>query len=262
MSSESEYLKRLRAVGDRLLLGVIGFMLLASFGLASWYGTWTEALAIGLPAALIPAWLVATAQGALVTRCAIAASLVILTALQIHQSHGMIELHFGFFVLLAFLLFYRDWVPLVVAAALAAVHHLGLDYLQRSGSAVWVFAANTGFTVVLIHAAYVVFETGLLIVMAVRLRSEAEAVGCEPADLARVSQELASGNVAVVMPVSSAGEGSLAQAMLTMRDALQRPVNETGAVLQAVAAGDLSKRVSADLPGEFGRLKDHVNTTV
>src|SRR6201996_706055 len=146
MSSESEYLKRLRAVGDRLLLGVVGFMLLASFGLASWYGTWTEALVIGLPAAIVPAWLVATHSGELVTRCAIAASLVILTALGIHQAHGMIELHFGFFVLLAFLLFYRDWVPLVVAAGLTAVHHLTLDYLQRSGGHVWVFAENTGFT--------------------------------------------------------------------------------------------------------------------
>src|SRR6201999_4481763 len=118
------------------------------------------------------------------SRCAIAASLVILTALQVHQAHGMIELHFGFFVLLAFLLFYRDWVPLVVAAGLTAVHHLTLDYLQRSGSQVWVFAENTGVGIVLLHAAYVVFETALLIWMAVKLRSEAEAVGCEPAELA------------------------------------------------------------------------------
>src|SRR5579859_3326782 len=148
MLAESEYLTRLRAVGDRLLLGVIGLLMLASLGLASWYGTWTEALVIGLPAAIVPAWLVASSPGVLVTRCAIAASLVIFTALEIHQAHGMIELHFGFFVLLAFLLFYRDWVPLVVAAGLTAVHHLALDYLQRSGAPVWVFAANTGFTIV------------------------------------------------------------------------------------------------------------------
>src|ERR1700761_2628018 len=175
MSSESEYLKRLRAVGDRLLLGVIGLMLVASLALAGWYGTWTEALAIGLPAALIPAWLVASNSGALVTRCAIAASLVIFTALQIHQAHGMIELHFGFFVLLAFLLFYRDWIPLVLAAGLTALHHFVVDSLQRAGEPVWVFAQNTGFHIVLVHAAYVVFETALLVWMAVRLRAEAEA---------------------------------------------------------------------------------------
>jgi methyl-accepting chemotaxis protein len=174
----------------------------------------------------------------------------------------MIELHFGFFVLLAFLLFYRDWVPLVVAAGLAAVHHLALDFMQRSGAHVWVFAENTGFAIVLIHAAYVVFETALLIWMSVILRSEAEAVGCEPSDLARVSQELARGNVNVEVPVKAAGANSLAWAMAKMRDELQRTVHETGAVLQAVAAGDLSQRVASELPGEFGKLKDHVNTTV
>jgi methyl-accepting chemotaxis protein len=262
MASDSQYLSRLRAVGDKLLLGVIAVLLLASLGLAAWYGTWTEALAIGLPAAIIPAWLASTSPGSLVTRCAIAASLVILTALQIHQTHGMVELHFGFFVLLAFLLFYRDWIPLVVAAGLIAVHHLAFDFLQRSGEHVWVFAANAGFNMVLIHAAYVVFETALLVWMAVILRKEAEAVGCEPAELARISQELARGKVDVEVPVGAAGPDSLARAMATMRDELQRTVRDTALVLQAVAAGDLSKRVSGHAPGEFGRLQGHVNKTV
>jgi methyl-accepting chemotaxis protein len=260
--ADSQYLTRLRAVGDRLLLGVIGVLMLASLGLATWYGTWAEALAIGLPAAIIPAWLVSVSPGALVTRCSIAASLVIFTALQIHQTHGMIELHFGFFVLLAFLLFYRDWIPLLVAAGLTAVHHLAFDFLQRSGGHVWVFAANTGFSIVLIHAAYVVFETALLVWMAVRLRAEADAVGCEPSELARVSQELAKGNVEVEVPVGAADPHSLAQAMATMRDELRHTVHDTAAVLQAVAAGDLSKRASVDAPGEFGRLMGHVNKTV
>lgn len=260
--ADSAYLSRLRASGDRLLLGVVGVLLLATFALASWYGTWTEALVIGLPAALIPAWLVGVRAGELVTRCSIAASLVIFTALQIHQTHGMIELHFGFFVLLAFLLFYRDWIPLVVAAGLTAVHHLVFDFMQRSGGHVWVFAANTGFGIVVIHAVYVVFETALLVWMAVKLRAEAEAVGCEPSELARVSQELARGNVEVEVPVGAAGPDSLARAMATMRDEMREIVRDTGSVLQSVAAGDLSRRVSVPAPGEFGRLKDHVNTTV
>jgi methyl-accepting chemotaxis protein len=262
MGSDSEYLVRLRALGDRLLLGVIVAMLLISFGLAPWYDTWTEALIVGLPAAIIPAWLVSTSQGALVTRCAIAASLVILAALQVHQAHGMIELHFAFFVLLAFLLIYRDWIPLVVAASLTAVHHLTFDLLQQSGDHVWVFAANTGFGIVVVHAAYVLFETALLVAMAIIMRSEAEAVGCEPAELARVSQELAKGNLDVDVPVGASGPQSLVRAMATMRDELHRAVGDTAAVLQAVALGDLSKRAALGAPGEFGRLKGHVNKTV
>ncbi len=81
-------------------------------------------------------------------------------------------------------------MPLVVGLAVVAVHHFAFDFMQRSGAPVWVFAANTGFGIVLIHAAYVIFETALLVVMAVRLRAEIEAVGCDPGELARVSRSL------------------------------------------------------------------------
>ena len=187
---------------------------------------------------------------------------MIFTALHVHQVHGMIEMHFGFFVLLAFLLFYRDWVPLVVAVGVVAVHHFAFDFLQRSGAPVWVFAANTGFGIVLIHAAYAIFETGLLIVMAVRLRAEIEAVGCDPGELARVSHELARGNVEVKVPTEGATDGSLALAMASMRDELHRSVHGAGEVLAAVAAGDLSRRARLEASGEFARLNGHVNQTV
>jgi methyl-accepting chemotaxis protein len=256
------YLFTIRRSGDRLLLSVVGVLLVMAFALAPLYDTWSEAFAIGAPTAGIVAWLVATRPGELVTRCTIAAALMIFTGLHIHQVHGMIEMHFGVFVLLAFLLFYRDWVPLVVAVGVVAVHHFAFDFLQRSGAPVWVFAANTGFSIVLIHAAYAIFETGLLIVMAVRLRAEIEAVGCDPGELARVSQELARGNVEVKVPTEGATDGSLALAMASMRDELHRSVHDAGEVLAAVAAGDLSRRARLEASGEFARLNGDVNQTV
>src|SRR5277367_6379078 len=107
MVSENNYMCRLYRAGDRLLLGVLATLTVMAFALAPWYGTWAEALAIAVPALAVCAWLVRAHSGALVTRCAIAAALVIVTALHIHQAHGMIEIHFGLFVLLAFLLIYR-----------------------------------------------------------------------------------------------------------------------------------------------------------
>ena len=262
MNNTNTYLSQVRQSGDRLLLCVVGVLLVMSLALAPLYDTWTEALAIGVPTAGVVAWLVSTNPGALLTRCTIAAALMVFTALHIHQVHGMIEMHFGVFVLLAFLLFYRDWVPLVVAVGVVAVHHFVFDFMQRSGAGVWVFAANTGFSIVLIHAAYALFETGLLIVMAVRLKAEVEAVGCDPGELARISQELARGNVAVTVPTDGATAGSLALAMAAMRDELQRAVRGAGEVLEAVAAGDLSRRAQMQSSGEFGRLNSHVNKTV
>jgi methyl-accepting chemotaxis protein len=256
------YLFTIRQSGDRLLLGVVGVLLVMAFALASLNDTWDEVLMIGVPTAGVVAWLVASRPGELVTRCTIAAALMIFTALHVHQVHGMIEMHFGFFVLLAFLLFYRDWVPLVLALGVVAVHHFAFDFMQRSGAPVWVFAANTGFSIVLIHAAYVIFETALLVVMAVRLRAEIEAVGCDPGELARISQELARGNVEVKVPTEGATEGSLALAMAVMRDELHRSVHGAGEVLAAVAAGDLSRRARLEGSGEFARLNGHVNKTV
>jgi methyl-accepting chemotaxis protein len=262
MANTKTYLSQIRQSGDRLLLCVVGVLQVMSLALAPVYGTWTEALVIGVPTAGVVAWLVSANSGALLTRCTIAAALMVFTALHIHQMHGMIEMHFGVFVLLAFLLFYRDWVPLVVAVGVVAVHHFVFDFMQRSGAGVWVFAANTGFNIVLIHAAYALFETGLLIVMAVRLQAEIEAVGCDPAELARVSQELARGNVAVDVPTAGATAGSLALAMAAMRHELQRAVTGAGEVLAAVAAGDLSRRAQTESSGEFARLNNHVNKTV
>ncbi len=216
MRSGSRYLLQINKNADRLLLGVIGALLLVSLALAPWYQTFGPALAIGLPAVLVPAFLVWTNSGALVTRCAIAASMMIFAALGIQQTHGMLEAHFAIFVLLAFLVLYRDWIPLVVAAGLIAVHHLAFDLLQSAGGSVWVFASAGGLGIVLVHAAFVVFETGLLVWMAVQLRAEIEAVGYEPHLLAASALEIADGKLDVVIPAEGAAPRSLARVMEKM----------------------------------------------
>jgi methyl-accepting chemotaxis protein len=165
-------LERYRA-SDRVMLFVCWGLFVLALGLASWHGTWAAALLIGLPAAVVPSTLVYLSGGSAVTRVALGAAFMVMTALHIHQGHGMLELHFGVFVLLAVLLYYRDWKPIVAAAGVIAVHHLGFDYLQRGGAPVWVFEANTGFHIVLIHAAYVIVESGLLVYLALQLRKEA-----------------------------------------------------------------------------------------
>jgi methyl-accepting chemotaxis protein len=261
MVSENNYMCRLYRAGDRLLLGVLAALTMMSFALAPWYGTWAEALAIAMPALAVCAWLVRVHSGALVTRCAIAAALMIVTALHIHQAHGMIEIHFGLFVLLAFLLIYRDWIPLVVAAGIVAVHHLAFDFAQRNGVPLWVFASNTGFSIVLIHAAYVVFETALLVWISLRMRAASTAVGCDPRELTCAAQAMSKGDVDVAIDAQGADQGSLAVTMRNMRDEMQRTVRDTREVLQAIAAGDLSRRVVAPATGEFAALKNSVNST-
>ena len=173
MKKTDNGLERLYQQGDKIMIFVVWFLFAMSLGLAGWYSTWSEALWIGLPAALVPTVLFKLVPGKLVTRLVIAAAFMIFCALHIHQAHGMIEIHFGIFVLLAFLLVYRDWKPIVAAAAVIAVHHLSFNFLQASGFGVYLFRDNSGLSLVILHAAYVVFESVILVYLAVNFRKEA-----------------------------------------------------------------------------------------
>ena len=98
---------------------------------------------------------------------------MVVTALHIQQSKGMIEFHFGVFVLLALLLYYRDWIPVVAAAATIAVHHFLFYYLQTQGSPIYVVPdASVGWWIIFVHAGYVIVETAVVIWMSYDLRKD------------------------------------------------------------------------------------------
>src|SRR5690606_1737453 len=166
---------------DRLMLPLLwGLFALALF-LAPWYGTWGLALGLGLPFALIPTLLILTLPGARITRLTVATAFMLFCALHIHQSFGMTELHFGIFVLLAVLLCYRDWMVIVAAAAVAAVHHFSFNYLQSLGWNTICFA-EPGMGRTFVHAAYVVVEATALSYIAIWLQRDAT----QAAELQRV----------------------------------------------------------------------------
>jgi methyl-accepting chemotaxis protein len=102
-------------------------------------------------------------------------------------------------VLLAFLLYYRDWRPLVVAAAVIAIHHLAFNYMQAAGLGVYVLFNGPNLVIILIHAAYVVAETAMLVYMAVRLRREA----VESAQVARLAERIGQGDLTSAVDVQS-----------------------------------------------------------
>src|SRR3546814_18265059 len=99
-------------------------------------------------------------------RCVIAVALMVMAALHISLTRGVIEFLFGIFVLLAVLTFYRDWLPIVVAAATIAIHHVGFHWLQHQGYPVFVMASHGGWSMIFLHAFYVVVESLILIYLA------------------------------------------------------------------------------------------------
>jgi methyl-accepting chemotaxis protein len=160
-------------VADRVMLQVCVGLLLFSFALAPVYDTWLESIILGGAIMAGLAALYYFASGTLASRIGFGAGLMFFTALHIQQTNGMIEVHFSVFVLLAILLFYRDWVPIVAAAGTIAVHHLLFYYLQQGGASVWMLPTlENGVWIVAFHASYVVVESSLLIFLSVKLQKE------------------------------------------------------------------------------------------
>ncbi len=168
-------LGRERCHADRIMSWVAWGLMGLALAIAPIYHTWREALVGGFALAASLQLLTLARPGSRLTRAWTAFVFMAFSALLIDQMHGMIEMHFSIFVLLAFLLFYSDWLPLVVGAAMIAVHHLSFHFLQEAGFPVWVFPHLCNIGIVFVHAAFVVFETVLLVYMALqRERSSLE----------------------------------------------------------------------------------------
>jgi methyl-accepting chemotaxis protein len=96
------------------------------------------------------------------------------SALFIHQSRGLIEMHFHVFASLAFLLAYRDWRVPMAGAVFIAVHHVSFHVLQTMGVGVYLLNHHEhGLLIVAVHALFVVFETAVLVFLSRQLEREA-----------------------------------------------------------------------------------------
>ncbi|WP_295951427.1 response regulator [Rhodoferax sp.] len=158
----------------RLMLGVAGVHFLVCLGFAFATDTWGLLLWVGVPAVLVPWWISYNYSADLVSRMAMALGFMALTGLVIQQSGGDLEAHFSFFVMLAALVVYCDWRPLVLATGAILLHHIVFLLLQPLGWGVVVF--NDGRTLlggrsVWGHALIVCAETGVVAFIAMRLKA-------------------------------------------------------------------------------------------
>lgn len=167
-------LGRSRTGADRLLGVVLLAHLPVALLLGAIYQAWTSALLVGVPLAVGAFALSRARAGATATRFLLGVAFMGFSALFIHQSRGLIELHFHVFASLAFLLAYRDWKVPVVAAAVIAVHHVAFHLMQMAGMGVYLLNhSQHGTLIVAVHAALVVFETAVLVFLARQLEAEA-----------------------------------------------------------------------------------------
>jgi len=207
-------------------------------------------------------------RGTLTSRLMLTTALAALVALHIQLAHGETEYHFGVFVSLALLMVYLDWRPIVYAAALFAVHHVGFDRLQAFGFGFYCLTEPNFWRVVL-HAVYVVVQTALEVMLVIALARTARQ-GDELTELVeRVDQPdgiaLDVKNVTVSTPGGEALKSALLR-MLGVVSSVQQSALQIETASQEISTGnhDLSMRTeqTASNLQETAASMEQLNTTV
>lgn len=97
------------------------------------------------------------------SRATMAASFMAFSMIFIQQHLGKIEMHFHIFVAIAFLIRYKDIMPVLVAGLTTAIHHALFNAAQTyelafAGTPVMIFDYGCGWDIVALHAVFVVIE--------------------------------------------------------------------------------------------------------
>jgi len=161
---------------NQLFTYLLSALFVESLFLGFIYNSYLSAVVIGLPALLIPIYFYKSAPDAAITRHVSALAVMIFAALHIHQAHGLIEVHFEIFILLAFLIIFQDWKVFITAITVIAIHHVSFYFLQVNNTGVFLFdEGRLVFTTVIIHAVYALTEAIIAGYIAASMKKESEA---------------------------------------------------------------------------------------
>jgi methyl-accepting chemotaxis protein len=254
-SEEDHSLRAMRAQGDSIMAGICWLLAIVSACLAPAYGTWAIFLFGSLPLAVLATLLAWRSPGSLGTRLAIAFIFMSFSAIFIDQFHGLIEMHFSVFVLLAFLLFYRDWRPVCLAAVAIAVHHYVVCQLQMRGYPIYVFPSGRTCTMVWVHAAFVIFQTICLVYLGEIIRKEA----LSQMTIATLGERLASNHV---IDLEGADTTRLTPGLKRFLQVIRTAVSGAGSVAERISDVSLQMTDAATRMFELGTVQNTATTEV
>jgi diguanylate cyclase len=86
------------------------------------------------------------------------------SAILVHLSGGLIEMHFHFFVMVAVVTLYQDWLPFLLAIGYVLVHHGFIGWLAPADVFNHPAAVNHPWRWALIHAIFISAESAALLV--------------------------------------------------------------------------------------------------
>ncbi|SNB58872.1 methyl-accepting chemotaxis protein [Marinobacter sp. es.042] len=141
------------------------------------YGTTTFALVASLLVGGLATAGFFTMRGTRALSSLFAVCLMLFSAIMIQAQLGRIEMHFHIFAALALVIIYRDWLPVVVAAVTIALHHVAFTALELAGASlgempIMIFNYDCNWSITFLHAAFVVFESAILVFFAIQMGAE------------------------------------------------------------------------------------------
>ncbi|MDX1749312.1 MAG: methyl-accepting chemotaxis protein [Methylophaga sp.] len=166
------------AANDKLVLWLlVAHLPFIFFIVPMGYGTHIEGAIPALIVVLASWYVYSTMPGTFFSRSVIAAGMMMMSMIFIMQQFGRIEMHFHIFATLAFLIIWRDYRVILVAAVVIALHHAASVPLQLSGVSIGnmpfiVYAQSCDWATFAVHAAFVVMESAVLVFFCYRMNSQ------------------------------------------------------------------------------------------
>ncbi|MBK26252.1 MAG: hypothetical protein CME70_19795 [Halobacteriovorax sp.] len=166
--NEEEILLSSRLESDKLILIFLWLHFpLAAFIIPNGYGTHIEGAIASLALCTIGTLSYHISRGTFAHRLLNGLLLLAFSALFITLQYGRIEMHFHVFAIFPILLIYKDWKVYPLPVLFIAVHHAAFNYCQINGIDFYglpliVFNYGNGWDIVILHAAFVIFEAGFL----------------------------------------------------------------------------------------------------
>ncbi len=233
-------IEKLRLQGMQVTVGVIVASALMVLCISLWLG----GLGFGIAAsalAVIPIAIAITGRYDAPSCVILAATVPVYAALLLavaSDTAWLLDLHMLFFAYLAVTAIMADWRAILAASAVTAVHHLALNFFAPA----FVFPDGASFARVLLHAGIVAMETGVLVILCLRIESLVEG-------LARAQAE-------------QSAQEARAAAERDAKNAEQRAALEAlKARLGDLADGDLTVQVSG-LPEAYREFEENFNSSV
>jgi methyl-accepting chemotaxis protein len=265
VSEAPQTLQRLRTQASRMFAGLLWLHvpLLVWIAAVNHTGIGFVVVAATIAAALgsVVAW---RAPASLTARLTISYALVMMPMLMVHAGSGVwqIVFHMYFYAVFAMLAISIDWRPILLAAALTAVHHLVLDFIAPAS----VFPDQSGLAGlprVLLHASVVIVECSVLFWMTRRVYAlfveSDRAAQIATSEAARANEALAA---AQRLQIDLARESSEKTLALSSTETALNEARSAIYAAQAEEAARLKAERTALLRDITARLQSAVGQTV